>query len=117
MGLSLLVIMPDQEKKKKKQPTIKTLEDKGTKIDYVDFGDGKQAFFYQSEKFRGLGIGAFRLGWSDKYNIISPQKLTRDEIVAISGDASIVTGSTVRPEDFVVHLLIEKKPQEEKKQQ
>jgi hypothetical protein len=90
------------EREKKKQPTIKTLEDKGTKIDYVDFGDGRQAFFYQTEKFRGVSAGAFRFGWTDKYNVISPSELSKDTIAAMSASASTVTGSPVKPEDFKV---------------
>jgi hypothetical protein len=91
------------ESKEKKQPTIKTLEDKGTKIDFADFGDGKQAILYQTEKFRGLQIGMFRLGWANKYDVISPKELTPATLTEISGDVSIATGSTVKPADFVVH--------------
>jgi|GEM_PF-7005952 len=92
-----------KESKEKKQPTIKTLEDKGTKIDYVDFGDGRQAFFYQTEKFRGVGVGAFKLGWTDKYTVISPTKLSRDTLVTMSANASAATGSSIKPEDFIVY--------------
>ncbi len=101
-----------KEDKEKKQPTIKTLEDKGTKIDLVDFGDGRQAFFYQTEKFRGLGIGAFRLGWTDKYNVISPQKLTYNTISGMATTVSVVSGSDVKPKDFIVYSLEEKKRKE-----
>lgn len=97
---------------KEKKPTIKTLEDKGTKIDLVDFGDGRQAFFYQTEKFRGLGIGAFRLGWTDKYNVISPQELTYDQISGMARTVSVATGSNVLPSSFVVHSPEEKQRKE-----
>jgi hypothetical protein len=107
--------MQAEKKEKKKQPTIKTLEDKGTKIDFVDFGDGRQVFLYQTEKFRGVDVGAFRLGWTDKYNVISPQELTRGTLTAISTCASIVTGSAVKPEDFIVFDVNPKKLKEEKK--
>lgn len=90
------------EQEKKKQPTIKTYEDKGTKVDLVDFGDGRQALFYQIEKFRGLGIGAFRVGWTNKYAVVSPEQLTRGTLDLMATSGSIITGSTIKPEDFMV---------------
>lgn len=89
------------KEEKKKQPTIKTLEDKGTKVDLVDFGDGRQALFFQIEKFRGFGIGAFRLGWANKYAVVSPKELTQGTINSMATSGSIITGSPIKPEDFV----------------
>jgi len=92
--------MTGQEKKK--QPTIKTLEDKGTKVDLVDFEDGRRAMFFQIEKFRGLSIGAFRIGYTNKYAVVSPESLTRSTLDAMATSGSIITGSSIKPEDFVV---------------
>ena len=86
---------------KKKLPTIKTLEDKGTKVDLVDFEDGRQALFFQIEKFRGLGIGAFRIGFTNKYAVVSPEQLTRGTLDLMATSGSIITGSTIKTEDFV----------------
>ena len=61
--------------KEEKKPTIETLEHKGTKVDVVDFKDGRQIFIFQTEKFTGFQIGAFKLGWSNKYAVISPEQL------------------------------------------
>ena len=91
------------EKGKKKQPAIKTLEDKGTKVDLVDFGDGRQAFFFRTEEFKGISIGAFRLGWTNKYDVVSPTMLTNEQLTFVSGTISTVTGSTVSPTDLEVH--------------
>ena len=82
------------------------------KIDFVDFGNGKQAFFYQEEKFRGLEIAGFRIGWTDKYKVISPQELTPSTISTLSNTVSNVSGSMVQSKDFEIHVLKEKKPAE-----
>ena len=94
------------EEQKKKQPTIKTLKDKGTKVDLVELGDGSRTLFYQIEKTRELkitlGIWAFRIGWSDKYAVIpSPETLTRDTLEVMAKSGSTITGSIIKPEDFI----------------
>lgn len=98
-----------KEAEKKKQPAIKTYEDKGTKVDLVDFGDGRQALFYQIEKFRGLGIGAFRVGWTNKYAVVSPEQLTRGTLDLMASSGSIITGSTIKTEDFVPVVIASEK--------
>jgi hypothetical protein len=97
------------KEEKKKQPTITTLEHKGTKVDLIDFGDGRQALFYQIEKFRGLGIGAFRIGWTNKYAVVSPEQLTRGTLDLMATSGSIVTGSTIKPEDFEPMVIASEK--------
>ena len=94
-------------KRKKKQPTIKTLVDKGTKVDFVDFGDGRQAFFFQTEKFRGITIGAFKLGWTNKYAVVSPQDLSQGTLNLMATSASNVASSTIKPEDFMAPGFVE----------
>jgi hypothetical protein len=96
-----------KEQEKKKQPTIKTLEDRGTKVDLVDFGDGRQALFFQIEKFRGLAIGAFKLGWTNKYAVVSPEALTQGTLNLMATSGSNIAASTIKPEDFVVTSFVE----------
>jgi hypothetical protein len=86
----------------KKEPTVKTLEDKGTKTDFVDFGDGRQVFIYREEKFRGIQVGGFRLGWSEKYKIGSPDNITMGTISTLSKQVSELSGSAVSTSDFEV---------------
>jgi len=64
----------------RKELTIKTLVDTGTTINFVDFGNGRQAFIFREEKFGGLQIWGVRLGWSENYRVIAPEELTRDTI-------------------------------------
>jgi hypothetical protein len=90
------------EKEKRKEPTVKTVEDKGTKFDYVNFGNGKEAFVYQSEKIRKIEIGGFKLNWGSKYNIMSPEKLSDQDLTYLSGTISTYTGSCVMPKDLEV---------------
>ena len=91
--------------KEKKEPTIKTLEDRGTKVDFVDFGDGRHVFLFREEKFRGLQIGwGFRLGWSEKYKLITPAELTPDTISVLSAHITNVSGVETKPEDFEVYV-------------
>ena len=99
--------MSNEEKSK---ATIKTLVDKGTKVDFVDFGNGRQTFIYQIEKFRGLSIGAFKLGLTDKYHVITPQELTEGTIAVMAETGSAVSGQTINPQDFEITV---KKPKEE----
>ena len=88
----------------KKEPTIKTLVDTGTTINFVDFGNGRQAFIFREEKFGRLQIWGVRLGWSEKYKVISPAELTRDTITVLSTQVTNVSGSATKPEDFEVHV-------------
>lgn len=100
--------------KKKKKPTIKTLEDEGTKVDLVDFGNGRHAFFYRQEKFLGVEIpiiGA-RLGWSEKYNVVSPGQLSQDTISTMTQTLSTISGAQVNPDDISV-IVGEKKSSKE----
>jgi hypothetical protein len=90
--------------KEKKKPRIETLEDKGTKIDFADFGNGRQAFIFREEKFRGIQIAGFRLGWSEKYRVISPQEITKGTLTAMSTAVGNVSGVVTKPEDFQVHV-------------
>ena len=90
--------------KEKKEPIVKTLEDKGTKIDFVDFGNGRQAFLFREERFMGVQIGGFRFGYSEKYRVISPGELTPHTISVLSEQVSNVSGVKTKPEDFQVHV-------------
>jgi hypothetical protein len=99
--------------KEEKKSSIKTLEDKGTKVDFIDLGDGRQIFIYQTEKFRGLSIGAFKLGWTNKYDIISPGELTKDTLEAMARTGSAVSGQVITPEYFEVRLKVVKDWEEE----
>ena len=90
---------------KKKRPTIKTLEDKGTKVDLVDFGDGRQALFFQIEKFRGIEIGAFKLGWTNKYAVVSPAELSQGTLNLMATSGSNIASTTIKPEDFIVSFV------------
>lgn len=83
------------------KPTIKTYKDKGIKVDYFNYGDGKEALFYRIEEFKGLQIGAVRIGWTNKYAVASPQQLTQHTLDMMATSGSIVTGSSIKPEDFV----------------
>jgi len=97
--------------KEKKEPKVKTIEDKGTKIDFVDFGNGRQTFIFREEKFRGIQIAGFRLGWSEKYKVISPQELTKGTLSVMSTAVTNVSGEIVVPKDFDVR--VEKEEEEE----
>lgn len=103
----------EKEKREKKKPTVKTLEDKGTKIDFADFGDGRQVFIYQEEKFRGFGIGGFKIGLTDKYKVISPQELTSGTITTLSNVVSNVSGDIVKVGDFEIHIVKKRKKKRE----
>lgn len=92
-----------------KKPKVKTLEDKGTKVDFVDFGDGRQAFIYREKTFRGVEAGGFRLGWTDTYKVISPQELTGGTVTALSKNISTVSGSPVKITDFELYVGKKKK--------
>lgn len=89
-------------KEEKKKPKMKTYEDKGTKVDFFNYGDGREAFFFKTEEFRGLSIGAVKLGWTNKYGIFTPQKITQGTLDVMSANASIVSGSTITSNDFIV---------------
>jgi hypothetical protein len=91
------------KEEEKKKPRIETLEDKGTKVDLVDFGDGRQTFLYREEKFRGLDIAGVRLGWREKYKIITPEQLSplsKGTIYTMSDAVSTASASSVKPSDF-----------------
>ena len=88
----------------KKEPTIKTLVDTGTTINFVDFGNGRQAFIFREEKFGRLQIWGVRLGWSENYRVIAPEALTCDTISVLSAQVTNVSGEETGPEDFEVHV-------------
>jgi hypothetical protein len=91
-----------EKEKEKKEPSVKTFEDKGTKLDFVDLGEGRQAFLYREEKFRGLQVWGVRLGWSEKYKLISPNEITMGTFTALSKMASKASGSAINANDFEV---------------
>lgn len=92
----------------KKEPIVKTLEDKGTKIDWVKLPDGREMFIFQEEKFRGIQIAGFKLGKTDKYRIISPAALTSSTINRLSQVVTEVSGSAISPSDISVIIGEEK---------
>lgn len=102
-GLEYLEIK-EKITEEKKEPTIKTHSDRGTTIDFADFGNGRQAFIFLEEKIRGLQIWGVRLGWSENYMVIAPEELTRDTISEISAQVTNVSGEETEPEDFEVHV-------------
>lgn len=87
---------------KKEEPIIKTLEDKGTKIDWVKFADGREMFIFQEEKFRGIQIAGFKLGLTDKYKVIPPTELSQNTINLLSKAVTNVSGSAVSSNDISV---------------
>jgi hypothetical protein len=87
------------------KPTIKTHKDKGIAVDYFNYGDGKEVLFYRIEEFRGLQIGAVKIGWTNKYAVVSPQALTEHTLDLMATSGSIVTGSSIKPEDFVAIVV------------
>jgi len=94
-----------------KKPDIKTLQDKGAKIDYVKLSDGRELFVFEEERFRGLQLYGFRLGWSNKYQVVAPSQLTRGTISIMSGLVTKASGAQTSPEDISV-LIAERKDKE-----
>jgi hypothetical protein len=93
----------------KKKPKVKTIEDKGTKIDFVDFGDGNYTVLFREEKFRGLDLSVVKLGWSEKYKVVSPREITKGTLSTLSEKVKQVSGLQITPEDLEIEIKLVKK--------
>ena len=82
------------------EPKVKTLRDKGATIDHVTLSDGRELFILKEEKFRGADIGGFKLGWSDKYQIISPRDIGGGTLNIMTSLISSASGVTRMATDF-----------------
>ena len=91
-------------KEEKKEPTIKTCEDKGVKVDYFKY-EGGEAYFFRTEEFKGITIGAVKIGWTNKYATFVPfvpQKISQGTLDVMAANASAVSGNVISSNDFVV---------------
>lgn len=88
----------------KKEPKIKTLKDKGATVDWVRFPDGREAFIFQQEKFRGIEVYGFKVGTTDKYKVISPTELSQGTLDVMSEIVTNVSGSRVKSNDINVTI-------------
>jgi hypothetical protein len=89
---------------RKKKPEIKTLKDKGISIDYARFSDGREAFIFEEERFRGLAISVFRLGITDKYKVFTPKAPSMGTLSLLSKAVNDSSGSHTTIKDFEVNV-------------
>ncbi len=79
-------------------PVVKTVQDKGTKIDWVSFNDGRAMFIFLDKVFKVQVVG-FKIETADKYQVFSPESLTSITVDSLLQALTTASGLETSIED------------------